>query len=237
MYILNKKRIYLIFSCLILSTIVFQIAGTNNIQLQQTVALPVNNKTIIIDAGHRTEKTGGAVAKDGTTEADINLKIALKVQNLLEQAGSNVILTRSDENGIYDLDKTTLRQKKISDIKNRVKIGNESGADIFVSIHLNKIPQEQYWGWQTFYKDGNEEGKKLAESLQNGLNETIQKENKREAHKIGNVYIIENVEIPTSIVECGFLSNSEELELLKTDEYQDQLAWGIYVGIMDYFLE
>lgn len=237
MFVLNKKRIYLIFSFLILSTIVFQLTGKKNVETLETVALPVYNSTIIIDAGHRAEKTGGAVAKDGTEEAGINLKIALKVKTLLEQAGSNVILTRSDENGIYDLDKKTLRQKKVSDLKNRVKIANASNADIFVSIHLNKIPQEKYWGWQTFYKNGNEESKKLAESLQKGLNDTIQKENKREAMKISNVYIIDNVEIPTSIVECGFLSNHEELELLKTEEYQDKLAWGIYVGIMDYFLK
>lgn len=165
------------------------------------------------------------------------MKIVLKVQNLLEQAGSTVILTRSDENGVYDLDKKTLREKKISDIKNRVKIGNESEANIFVSIHLNKIPQQQYWGWQTFYKSENENSKKLAQALQNSLNQTIQKENKREALKIENIYIIENVEIPTAIVECGFLSNQEELTLLQTEEYQDRLAWGIYIGIMDYFLE
>lgn len=165
------------------------------------------------------------------------MKIVLKVQNLLEQAGSTVILTRSDENGVYDLDKKTLREKKISDIKNRVKIGNESEANIFVSIHLNKIPQQQYWGWQTFYKNENEDSKKLAQALQNSLNQTIQKENKREALKIENIYIIENVEIPTAIVECGFLSNQEELTLLQTEEYQDRLAWGIYIGIMDYFLE
>lgn len=165
------------------------------------------------------------------------MKIVLKVQNLLEQAGSTVILTRSDENGVYDLDKKTLREKKISDIKNRVKIGNESEANIFVSIHLNKIPQQQYWGWQTFYKNENEDSKKLAQALQNSLNQTIQKENKREALKIDNIYIIENVEIPTAIVECGFLSNQEELTLLQTEEYQDRLAWGIYIGIMDYFLE
>lgn len=155
----------------------------------------------------------------------------------MEQAGSTVILTRSDENGIYDLDKKTLREKKVSDIKNRVKIGNESSADIFVSIHLNKIPQTEYWGWQTFYKKGNENSQKLAKSLQQGINETIQKENKRESLKIENVYIIDHVEIPTAIVECGFLSNSEEKELLQQEEYQDKLAWGIYVGIMDYFLE
>ncbi len=124
---------------------------------------------------------------------------------------------------------------KVSDIKNRVKIGNESSADIFVSIHLNKIPQQQYWGWQTFFKNGNEESKKLAESLQNGLNETVQKENKRESLKIENIYMIDHVEIPTAIVECGFLSNEEEEKLLQTDEYQDKLAWGIYVGIMNYF--
>lgn len=165
------------------------------------------------------------------------MKIVLKVQNLLEQAGSTVILTRSDENGVYDLDKKTLRKKKISDIKNRVKIGNESEANIFVSIHLNKIPQQQYWGWQTFYKNENEDSKRLAQALQISLNQTIQKENKREALKIENIYIIENVEIPTAIVECGFLSNQEELTLLQTEEYQDRLAWGIYIGIMDYFLE
>lgn len=186
--------------------------------------------------GAWTEKTGGGTVEN-TSEAEINLKITLKVQRLLEQAGATVILTRSDENGIYDLDKTTLRQKKVSDIKNRVKIGNEAEADIFVSIHLNKIPQSEYWGWQTFFKKGNEQSKKLAQSLQSGLNQTIDKENNRESLKIENVYIIEHVEIPTAIVECGFLSNPEEKALLENEEYQSKLAWGIYVGIMDYFLE
>ena len=116
-------------------------------------------------------------------------------------------------------------------------IGNEAEADIFVSIHLNKIPQSEYWGWQTFFKKGNEQSKKLAQSLQSGLNQTIDKENKRESLKIENVYIIEHVEIPTAIVECGFLSNPEEKALLEQEEYQGKLAWGIYVGIMDYFLK
>lgn len=173
----------------------------------------------------------------GTTEAETNLKIALKLQNLLEQSGANVILTRSDENAIYDLDSKTLKQKKVSDIHNRVKIGNESSADIFVSIHLNKIPQEQYWGWQCFYKNGDENSIKLAKSIQENLNESIQKENKRVAMKLENVYIIKNVEIPISIVECGFLSNQEEEKQLLEDSYQDRLAWGIYNGIIDYFYE
>jgi len=116
-----------------------------------------------------------------------------------------------------------------------VKIGNESCADIFVSIHLNKIPQQQYDGWQTFYNKKSENGRKLATSIQNNLNEAIQKENKTVASKIENIYIINNVEIPTTIVECGFLSNPEEEKKLLDDSYQNRLAWGIYNGIISYF--
>ena len=173
----------------------------------------------------------------GTTEAETNLKITLKVQNLLEQSGCNVILTRSDENAIYNLDSKTLRQKKVSDIHNRVKIGNESSADIFVSIHLNKIPQEQYYGWQCFYKSNDEKSIELAKKLQENLNKSIQKENNRVAMKLNTVYIMKHVEIPISIVECGFLSNPEEEKNLLEDSYQNRLAWGIYNGIQEYFYE
>jgi N-acetylmuramoyl-L-alanine amidase len=176
-------------------------------------------------------------APHGTTEAETNLKVAIKLQNLLEQSGATVILTRSDENAIYDLDSKTLKEKKISDIHNRVKMGNENPADIFVSIHLNKIPQNQYYGWQTFYKEGNEQSMKLAKSIQTNLNESIQRENNRVAMKIDNIYIVKHVEIPISIVECGFLSNPEEEKLLLQDDYQNKLAWGIYNGIMDYFYQ
>ena len=179
----------------------------------------------------------GAVSDDGISEAEINLTIALKLQNLLEQSGATVILTRSDENGIYDVDKTTLKQKKVSDIRNRVKIGNSSSADIFVSIHLNKIPQEQYSGWQTFFKKDNEQGEKLATAIQESLKEAVGKENNRLPMKLDNVYIVKNVEIPLTIVECGFLSNPEEEKQLLENTYQDKLAWGIYNGIIEYFYE
>ncbi|MBQ2938207.1 MAG: N-acetylmuramoyl-L-alanine amidase [Clostridia bacterium] len=179
----------------------------------------------------------GAESSRGTTEAETNLKIALKLQNLLEQSGCTVILTRSDENAIYDLDKNTLREKKISDIRNRVKIGNNSSADIFISIHLNKIPQQQYWGWQCFYNSKNEQSSELAKKIQSNLNESIQKENKRVAMKLDTVYIMKHVEIPISIVECGFLSNPEEEQQLLEDEYQNRLAWGIFNGVIEYFNE
>ncbi len=235
MIVLNKKRITLIVLSVFVSVFAFMFA-TENKDTVPTVSLPISGKTIIIDAGHG-KPDEGAQSSSGTTEAETNLKIALKLQNLLEQSGTTVILTRSDENAIYDIEAKTLKQKKISDIHNRVKIGNESSADLFISIHLNKIPQQQYDGWQTFYKAGSEKGKKIAESIQKNLNDAIQKENNRIAKTINNIYIIKHVEIPTTIVECGFLSNPEEEKQLLNDEYQNKLAWGIYNGIIDYFYE
>lgn len=231
----------MILACIMLAIFAFSFhIATNKTDKNQrntveTTATPLSGKTIIIDA--RTWNTRWTEPKVvlGTTEAQTNLKIALKLQNLLETSGSTVILTRSDENAIYDLDAQTLKQKKISDIHNRVKIGNESSGDIFVSIHLNKIPQQQYWGWQCFYKDGDENSTNLAKQIQSNLNEAIQKENNRVAMKLDTVYIMKHVEIPISIVECGFLSNPEEEKQLLEDEYQNQLAWGIYNGITDYF--
>lgn len=239
MIILNRKRIALVVFTIFIALFIFMLSANSKNDVSEyisTVSLPVSGKVVVLDAGHGVPDEG-AQSSNGTTEAETNLKIALKVQNLLEQSGCVVILTRSDENAIYDIDSKTLKQKKISDIHNRVKIGNESSADIFVSIHLNKIPQQQYDGWQTFYKEGSEKGEKLAVSIQNNLNEAIQKENNRVAKTIQNIYIINNVEIPISIVECGFLSNPEEEKNLLDDDYQNRLAWGIYNGIIDYFYE
>jgi N-acetylmuramoyl-L-alanine amidase len=171
-----------------------------------------------------------------TSEQAINLSITLKLQKLIEQSGAKVLLTRSDENGIYSVDNKSIRNKKVSDIKNRVKLGNESSSDIFVSLHLNKFPPSgAYRGWQTFYQKNNLKSKTLSECVQNNLNLNIDYDNNRVPHQIAGVYIMDKVEIPTIIVECGFLSNQEETALLKTDAYQNKLAWGIFIGIQNYF--
>lgn len=163
MFILKKQRVLLMLGFLFFSFSMY-FAQNRNLQnrsydITQVSSIPVTQKVVIIDAGHRSEKTDGAVSSNGIAEADINLKIALKVQNLLEEANATVLLTRSDENAIYEIDSKSLSQKKVSDIKNRVKIGNQSEADIFVSIHLNKIPETQYDGWQTFYNRKSEKRK------------------------------------------------------------------------------
>lgn len=260
MIIIRKRRLTFVLTAIFVSVFTYIGLNSNQSKTVQTVGLPVSNKVIIIDAGHGLPD-GGTVGNNGTIESEINLKIALKVQQYLEQSGSTVILTRSDENGISGLTDSTIRQKHVADLKNRVKIGNESSANIFVSIHLNKISQTEYSGWQAFYKSSdayeapsnlvtedsqgvdlrnkkdNGESIKLASSIQKAIGDAVQKENKREPSKISGIYIVDNVEIPLTIVECGFLSNAEEERLLNTDEYQNKLAWGIYNGIMEYFYE
>lgn len=171
----------------------------------------------------------GASGADGSLESDLNLKIVLKLQNLLESSNCTVILTRSDENGIYDIDTDTIRLKKISDMKNRVEIGNTSNAELFVSIHMNKLDETQYYGWQTFYKNDDIKSKNLAQNIQTSLNSFIKKENLRKIKSISNIYLTKNIKIPLVIIECGFLSNIEENKLLQTDSYQDKLAFSIYI--------
>lgn len=239
MILLNKKRIILFVLAIFLSIIVYFLFFVEKSN-EKSTSLYVSNidlskKTVIIDPGHGLPDEG-AGNNSGLTEANINLTISMKLKEKLESNNFNVILTRENENGIYDSSAKTIREMKNTDLKNRVKIGNNSDADIFISIHLNKIEQSQYWGWQTFYKKSSEESKKLAECVQKGISEEISdRQNKREALSISNKYLTDNIKIPTTIVECGFLSNPEEAELLQQDEYQNRLVNGIYNGIIKYF--
>jgi N-acetylmuramoyl-L-alanine amidase len=200
----------------------------------KTNATPITNKTIVLDAGHGVPDEG-AVGFTGTTEQAINLEIALRLQELIEQSGAKVVLTRSDENSIYSADSTSIRNKKISDIKNREYIVNSSNADIFISIHLNKYQDSKYSGWQTFYQSKIENSKLLATSIQNELNNNITYDNTRIPMAIKGVYLMEHINIPGVVVECGFISNPEEEQLLKQETHQSKLAWGIYTGIQKYF--
>lgn len=231
---LDKKRIGMVLLGIFCFSAVLCTSVNNTRESIMVSTTPVSSKVIVLDAGHGNPD-GGAESPNGVTEEKTNLDIVLKVQKYLEESGSTVILTRSDENGIHDLDKQTLKEKKVSDAKNRVKIGNEASADIFVSIHLNKGDSSQYNGWQTFYRESDEKGKILAKCIQDGLKDTIKVENKRTENAIKGIYITDHVEIPITIVECGFLSNPQEEKKLITEEYQNELAWGIYTGILNYF--
>ena len=237
MILLNKKRILFIITIIICSILSFSTQNHQDCNLVVTSSTPVSNHTVILDAGHGNPD-GGATNNNGDiVESNLNLDIVLKLQNLLESANCNVILTRSDQNGIYEADATTIRDKKISDMKNRANIANESKADIFVSIHMNKLAESKYTGWQTFYKNQDDASRKIASQVQKSLNNFMEKENSREIKSISGIYLTKHINIPLIIVECGFLSNPQEAILLNSDNYQNELAWSIYIGIMDYFKE
>ena len=231
-------RTIFVSSALFIAMVAYEIVNSYMIsqKLIKTNATPITNKTVVLDAGHGLPDEG-AVGFTGTTEQAINLEIVLKLQELIEQSGAKVILTRSDENGIYSADSTSIRNKKISDIKNREYIVDNSNADIFISIHLNKYQDSKYSGWQTFYQPKIENSKLLATSIQNELNNNINKDNKRVPMAIKGVYLMEHINIPGVVVECGFISNPTEEELLKQETHQSKLAWGIYTGVQKYFQE
>ena len=203
----------------------------------ETAALPCTGRRIIIDAGHG-EPDGGAVGNSGVLEKDLNLAISRFLQGYLEQSGAEVVVTRPDDNGIYEPDSKTIRQKKRSDLANREKIIKQSDADLFVSIHMNKFSDAKYSGTQVFYSANHSESKPLAEALQKSLISILEPASEREIKKAGkDIYLLSKTEIPGVLVECGFLSNDREEKLLIKEAYQKKTAWAIYCGIVSYLAE
>lgn len=190
--------------------------------------------TVIVDAGHGGED-GGAVAIDGTNEKDYNLEIALKLSEILKLHGYNVIMTRTEDIMTCDVDLNTLRERKISDIHNRLKLTTQYPNAVFVSIHQNKFSDSAQKGTQVFYSKNNSESQILAQSIQDIIKLNLQPENNRAVKKSGtSIYLLYNSQIPSVLVECGFLSNYDDLQKLKSDEYKTQLAMLIAQGIIKY---
>lgn len=194
-----------------------------------------NSKIVIIDAGHG-EPDGGAVGGDGTKEAALNLSVAKKLNTLLLKADIKTVMTRSYDEGIQDKSAKTITEKKRSDLHKRREIQENIGADIFCSIHMNHFSQAKYHGAQVVYDGKNAESKKLAECIQSAIVEFADPDNTRLAMASdGGIYLLKNAPIPSVIVECGFMSNKEELAKLKTDEYQNKIAWAVYKGIEKFY--
>jgi len=191
-------------------------------------------KTVIIDAGHGLPD-GGAVGMNGTIESTLNIKIAKLVQKNLEKKGYTVIMTRNSEKTIAEGAMTIGKLKK-EDMYKRLDIINNSPADIFVSIHMNKFTDSRYRGAQVIYSGNFQESEILAKALQNRLHTLPDNKSKRtQAKAPKGIFLLKNAQIPAVIVECGFLSNFEEEELLNTEKYQKELSKTIVVGIEDYY--
>lgn len=194
------------------------------------------SKTVILDAGHGGFD-GGAVAIDGTVEKDINLNISLTLESLLKQNGFCVIMTRSRDVSTEDTESPQIASKKKSDLRNRLNLMKDYPEAVFVSIHLNKFTTSSASGSQVFYSD-DERSELLGEYIQRSIVSLIQHDNMRVNKKAtSSTYLLYNATVPAVLVECGFLSNREELEKLKQKDYQNKIAFSIYCGIMEYFKE
>ncbi len=195
-------------------------------EIKPTFSMPLSNKIILIDAGHGGWDPG-KVAGSNIFEKDINLSIAKKLQEYLEQSGAFVFMTRVEDKALSD--------KKMQDMRNRKEISNSTSADMMISIHQNSFSQKNIKGAQVFYYKESDSGKKLAELIQNEIKENVDANNNRVAKTNSDYYVLRKIKIPSVIVECGFLSNTNELEKLTSSDYQNKIAWAIYLGILDYY--
>ncbi len=227
-----------VFGLLILFTIVSMgLVYYNQVYYEAAVTslgFPNFNKVVIIDAGHGGIDPGKE-GSQGVHEKDLNLQIAQKLRAYIEESGGIAILTRSKDVGLYTEDSQSIRKKKNEDLRNRRKLIQESNGDLFISVHLNSFPSSKYYGAQTFYLEGDEESKILAELVQEELKSVLENGNDRQAKATDSYYILKENPVPSVLVEGGFLSNPEEERLLNDENYQNKLAWAIYTGIMDYF--
>ena len=190
-------------------------------------------KTIIIDAGHGGEDCG-AIGSDGVYEKDLNLAFAFSIGELLVKKGYAVVYTRTEDKLLYREEENIRGIRKISDLKNRCKIAAEYPEAIFISIHMNSYSNPKYSGLQVYYSTKNEESAELASHVQNSVRNTLQTTNNRKIKPGKDIYVLENTENISILIECGFLTNPAECKLLEEKEYQKSLSFSIVCGIIEY---
>lgn len=225
-----KKEVVEIIIVAILLVSMFLLSYKASEYVNSTHVKIKENRTIVLDAGHGGDDPG-KIAVNGAEEKDINLAIAKRVQALLKANDVDVIMTREDDDGMYD---RTASNKKVQDMKKRLEFIEESNPALVVSVHQNSYHQEGIHGAQVFFYKTSKEGKQAAKIMQRQLIERVDKENTRVEKANTSYYLLKKTEVPIIIVECGFLSNQNEAGLLVTENYQEKLAWAIHMGIMEY---
>lgn len=184
--------------------------------------------TIVVDAGHGGIDPG-KIGINNALEKDINLAVALKLERNLRENGINVVMTRTDDNGLYN---ETDSNKKVRDMKNRLAIIEEAKPVLAVSIHQNSYPDSSVSGVQVFYYKDSVKSKEAADIMQAQLIRTLKPKKERLAKDNGSYYLLKKTSVPIVIVECAFMSNPIEAQLLTQNDYQEKVAWAIYMGIM-----
>ena len=187
--------------------------------------------TIVLDAGHGGAD-GGKVGINQALEKDINLSLSIILKQVLEKKGFEVIMTRETDENLGDAD---AKNKKMEDLKRRVEIIEQADPFMVVSIHQNSYTEESVSGAQVFYYKGSENGRNLAQCIQSSILRNVEMEKQREIKENDNYYLLKNTENTMVIVECGFLSNRKEADLLIQPQYQQKMADAIAEGILEYY--
>lgn len=231
------KKLLFSFVCILISLIIFIFSFLKPEAIITAKDNSGKNQTpcIIIDAGHGGFD-GGASTDDGYPEKHINLNVSLYLNDYLTTLGYETLLTRTKDESLEESDLSTIRKRKTSDLHSRMNIMKETDNAIFISIHQNHFSQEKYSGMQVFYSPSfSDESSLLAEAIQKCTAETLQPENTRKIKECtSSVFLIYKAVKPAVLVECGFLSNNKESELLKTEAYQKKIALCIAMGIQNY---
>lgn len=223
------------FCCLVIG---MAVKGIHRVELVELVsaAQPVSRPVVILDPGHGGID-GGAQA-NGIVEKDINLAIAQNLRDLLSLQGFHVIMTREDDRSIHDEGITQIARQKRSDLHNRLAITENHPEAILISIHQNQFPQPSCQGAQIFYSQNRPESQKLAQAIQESFQRNLQPENDRQIKPAqNNLFLLYEAKIPAVMAECGFLSNPQEAQKLSQTEYQEQAAFVILEGLMDFLLD
>ena len=235
MIILLRRRYLIVIVTLLLAALVASALCFHKSDAETVPAFSADRarETVIIDAGHGGAD-GGAVSASGVIESELNLQIAKKACSLLCFFGQNAVMTRTGEDGLYDPDSTTIRQKKVADTRNRVKFINSYDPAVLISIHQNILPNApKVHGAQVFYNT-QPHAAELANSVQSALNLSINLDNEKAETAIAKtIYIMSHVNCDAVLVECGFLSNEAETERLQESEYQRKLAAAIVCGYLN----
>lgn len=191
--------------------------------------------TVVVDAGHGGED-GGATSGNGVKESRINLEIALRLDDFLKLCGLPTVMIRQSDVSVYDPSASSISEKKVSDLRNRVKLVNQTDGAILLSIHQNHFSDGRYSGAQVFYSptDGS---KALAERIQQILINAVDPANHRQAKPAETVYLMNHIQAPGVLIECGFLSNNAEEKRLQDAGYQKKLTLAIVCAVTEWLEE
>lgn len=222
--------VYTLSILLVLFASMFASQGVTALSKAVAVCASFERPTVVLDPGHGGED-GGALSPNGVRESDLNLAISLRTRDLLRFLGARVVMTRETDVSIHSPEAGTITEKKVSDLKNRVRLVAQTPNAVLVSIHQNMFSQSKYYGTQVFYA-ATAGSQAIAESLQAGFAAELDPTNHRQAKPSENVYLLQKISCPAVLVECGFLSNPREEGLLQSEAYQKKLAAVLAAGIV-----